>query len=534
MPVGVTSIDVELVGGRGGRSAFEIGGLGDRVTGTLPVSAGATLYVRVGGNGSYTAGGYNGGGAPGTVSGLSRESGGGGATDVRTSAALESRLAVAGGGGGAALTARGGDAEQAGTDAPGEPGSAGGAGTQSSGGAGGISNWYNSGAAGVLGMGGAGGSFLSPGAIAGGSGGGGGYYGGGGGVSNGSGSGGGGSSLVPAGGSRAPVDSVAVASITYEVPIATIVASAPDAPALQSTGVSATAYASSGGHSAPVTSKIAAVSAVSALSAGGQPSDVTCATVSGVTSCVSTRAGQYTLRATFGAWSSAIAEFPLEFTSLTQTIDFAGGTLNVQQPTQLAATSTSGLPVSYSLSSGPCTLAGSTLLANDVGTCSVTSVQVGSNPYLAAPSVTRAFTVAPVTLVASTDPAALTATAGSVYRFPVELQNMQGNPVSPQPVIDYSFAPGCSFGSNNIATEAGSCKVTATVRGSATLTTTFTVRVVAAPQPPAQPDRVTPALPNTGQVEGAAGAMTVAAALALIVLGAGLIVLRRKSGSASS
>ena len=202
----------------------------------------------------------------------------------------------------------------------------------------------------------------------------------------------------------------------------------------------------------------------------------------------------------------------------------------MQQPTQLTATASSGLPVSYTLDSGPCTLQGSLLTANGNGSCNVTASQTGGNPYTAAQNVTRTFDVTPVHLVVSTDPAALTATAGVAYTFPVELQNEQGVPVTPWPTIDYSFGPECDFNSGHIATRAGECDVTATVRGSTTLTTTFTVTVIAATQPAMPPAEKPTGLSNTGQAEGT-GAMTAAAALALIVLGAALILVRRKTGS---
>ncbi len=304
---------------------------------------------------------------------------------------------------------------------------------------------------------------------------GGGFYCGGG-LSNDYGSGAGGSSLVPAGGSRTTSNDAPAAHIAYQVPVTAVAASTPQAPALQSTSFTATASTGLPGHSASATEKIASVSIVGALAPEAQASDVSCI----VATCTSTKAGWYTAQVSFGNWWPSTLYADLGFTQLGQTIDFATSTLNVQQPTLLTATATSGLPVSYTLDSGPCTLQGSTLTANDNGSCSVTASQAGGNPYTAAQNVTRTFDVTPVALIASTDPAALTATAGVAYAFPVVLQDAQGAPVSPQPVIDYSFEPGCGFNSDRIATRAGSCEVTATVRGSTSLTTTFTVDVVAA------------------------------------------------------
>ena len=211
VPVGVTSIRVEAIGGKGGdvlASPFflftQTGGYGAVVSGSLPVTPGQALYVYVAGNGEHAhelgepaAGGANGGGGttfnplPGGGAG-----GGGGASDVRTIAAptsgsqtasLESRLLVAAGGGGAAVVGsapsgqgNGGNAGQAapsGTPGtPAQPGTANANGT-GAGGAGGTG--LTSGQPGTLGEGGAGGSdccFQ-------GAGGGAGLYGGGGGAS---------------------------------------------------------------------------------------------------------------------------------------------------------------------------------------------------------------------------------------------------------------------------------------------------------------------------------------------------------------
>jgi len=107
VPTGVTSILVDLRGAQGGRgydisSAYSEGGLGGRVTAVMPVTAGQTLNIYVGGTGANgvntvtTNGGYNGGG-----SGYFYGGGGGGGTDIRIGGtAVGNRVIVAGGGGG--------------------------------------------------------------------------------------------------------------------------------------------------------------------------------------------------------------------------------------------------------------------------------------------------------------------------------------------------------------------------------------------------------------------------------------------------
>jgi len=108
VPAGVTAITVDMRGGQGGQGyntqvGYSDGGNGGRVVATLPVTAGQTLSLYVGGAGAHGnsgtgtfAGGYNGGGI-----GYYRAGGGGGSTDIRVGGtALSNRVMVAGGGGG--------------------------------------------------------------------------------------------------------------------------------------------------------------------------------------------------------------------------------------------------------------------------------------------------------------------------------------------------------------------------------------------------------------------------------------------------
>lgn len=230
VPADVFSVHVTAVGAAGGGLRPGLGGTADA---TIPVTPGETLYVEVGGVGTPSAGGFNGGGAPGTGS-TGNDGGGGGASDVRTVAcgvatpcsgpSLSSRLVIAGGGGGSGAQgaqatgiAPGGDAGSAGSTggnatAGVDGGGGGGAGT-SSGGAGGPGGAGPGGTAGTaggigtLGTGGGGGGETAGSGNSVGGGGGGGYFGGGGGGGGGvkvgdqaaGGGGGGGSSLAPGG-----------------------------------------------------------------------------------------------------------------------------------------------------------------------------------------------------------------------------------------------------------------------------------------------------------------------------------------------
>jgi hypothetical protein len=105
VPAGVTRVDVVAVGGQGADSAAHVGGRAARITGTIDVAPGETLYAVVGTSASGSTPGANGGGAAGPGC-PSSPGAGGGASDVRTiplgePGSDESRIVVAGGGGGA-------------------------------------------------------------------------------------------------------------------------------------------------------------------------------------------------------------------------------------------------------------------------------------------------------------------------------------------------------------------------------------------------------------------------------------------------
>lgn len=223
VPAGVTSIEVTAIGGHGANLSSASPGRAATVTGTITVTPGSLLFIRVGGNGSGTAPAFNGGGDGGN--GAAR---GGGGSDVRTisgndTAGLNSRLIVAGGGGGSgAFDAPGGNAGSDGSGSAALGCEGGEAGTATEGGNPGDGF---AGSAGVLGFGGAGSSNTS-GQLGGG--GGGGLYGGGGGGATDAGGcgggGGGGSSLVPTGGSfaLAPSGSTPSVTLTYDAAPTTV------------------------------------------------------------------------------------------------------------------------------------------------------------------------------------------------------------------------------------------------------------------------------------------------------------------------
>lgn len=87
-----------------------------------------------------------------------------------------------------------------------------------------------------------------------------------------------------------------------------------------------------------------------------------------------------------------------------QTITFAApGAQTVGVPATLTATTTSGLPVSFSsASSSVCTVSGNTLTSVAAGTCTISADQSGNTTYAAAATVTRTVTVTAVAPTATT------------------------------------------------------------------------------------------------------------------------------------
>ena len=127
-----------------------------------------------------------------------------------------------------------------------------------------------------------------------------------------------------------------------------------------------------------------------------------------------------------------------------QTISFAAlpNVTYPVSPVTLAATASSGLAVSYSVT-GPASVAGSTLTVTGAGTVAVTASQAGNATYGAASPVMRSFTVAPV---------ALTVTANDVSRGYDE----------PNPAFSVSFTGFVNGDSAGVVSGAASLTTTAT------------------------------------------------------------------------
>lgn len=387
VPAGVTSINVVATGAGGGGGYGQAGGRGGVVTTTLPVTSGQVLALTVGGHGGGSAGGGG---------------GGGGSTNIDAGSA--DQIIAGGGGGGAGGGGVGGDGNGGnggnagngnrplggvgGNNGVGGAGGAGGAGPGIAGGSG------NGGPGGLGGTGGSAGAGTGSGAGAQGAGGtgcwcgsGGGGYGGGG--SGGQGSfddagGGGGGSTGPtgavftlasnAGPNRSNGGDGSIA-ITYTLAAPNPVSLLPTsgtlagntAVTITGTGFQTGATVAIGGTSC---SSVAVVSGTS----------ITCTTgahAAGAVNVVVTNTDAQT-----GTLASGYAYNLLPQATLTAS---GMGAIEQNSTATLSTTGGSGTgAVTYALSSGPCTLIGSTLTGAGVGICLVVATKAADANYLVA------------------------------------------------------------------------------------------------------------------------------------------------------
>jgi Bacterial Ig-like domain/PKD domain len=120
------------------------------------------------------------------------------------------------------------------------------------------------------------------------------------------------------------------------------------------------------------------------------------ATVSGSTLTL-TGSGTVTVQAaqignvTYAAAASATQTFSTSKASQTITFADIGKQFMSNPSVQLTATASSGLPVSYSVVSGPATVSGSTLTLTGIGTVNVQATQEGNLTYAAATAVDKTF-----------------------------------------------------------------------------------------------------------------------------------------------
>ncbi len=99
--------------------------------------------------------------------------------------------------------------------------------------------------------------------------------------------------------------------------------------------------------------------------------------------------------ANYNAATAATQSFVAGKASQTITFTAIPNKVSGDAPFAIAASATSGLPVSFRVVSGPATLLGNTVTVNGLGTVVIEAVQAGNATYNAAAPVSRTFTVTP-------------------------------------------------------------------------------------------------------------------------------------------
>lgn len=491
VPAGVTEISVSAIGGRGGDTYSHLahpdanrtlGARGGLVSGTLSVTPGQVLHVRVGGNGGLAdmyaggnrpiPGGAN-GGQPGTPTDGAPSSGSGGASDIRSGGTtLSHRILVAGGGGGNAAGLRGGAA-----DAPGgvfngastfmcASSTAAGAGTVTAGGAGATATNCRGGSKllpgepGTFGQGGAaGGPTTADGSeFAAGAPGGGGYYGGGGGTSWTWGSGAGGSNYASpvvrnylkglAAQNAEPAVTISYLPEISEIAFDPIAAAPAD-------GRNVTVRFSVLGPEGPVANAVPTLALTAGTLVSGPTHQGNGVFTAQVRAPLAPAAGTVTATA-LGVSGTA----DLTFTQRSQSITTAAPPsapiyVNTSWDSRAAATSRLAVTGTHS---GACVLGAGLVSFTQAGTCTLTFTQAGNAVWAPASPEVRTFTVVRRPQVITFAPN----TSGQVGQT-VALQAVGGGSGMP---VTFAASGACSLESTTLRlTKAGDCVVTASQGG---------------------------------------------------------------------
>ncbi len=121
---------------------------------------------------------------------------------------------------------------------------------------------------------------------------------------------------------------------------------------------------------------------------------------------VQTGGTSYTLSNIQASHSVQVTFTYVQPTKLDQTINFPAlaNKTYADPPFSVTATASSGLPVAFSIASGPATTSGSTVTITGPGTVVVRASQVGNASYNAAPDVDQTFTVAKANQIITFNP----------------------------------------------------------------------------------------------------------------------------------
>jgi hypothetical protein len=177
------------------------------------------------------------------------------------------------------------------------------------------------------------------------------------------------------------------------------------------------------------------------------------------TATITSPAGTYPIAVAQGTLAAANYTFTFVPGTLTvtggaaQTITFPnpGTQINGVAPITLTASSTSGLAITYAVTSGPATVSGSTLTITGTGSVTVQATQAGNGAYAAAPPVSVTFAVnsADFTFNASGGTAAVTSQTvqpGSPATYTVQVSPASGSTFNAKVVFTLTGLPaGATF-----------------------------------------------------------------------------------------
>jgi uncharacterized protein (TIGR03437 family) len=171
--------------------------------------------------------------------------------------------------------------------------------------------------------------------------------------------------------------------------------------------------------------------------------------------------GTCTIQATQAGDVTYLAATPVsqsfQVLALGQTISFGALANQVvgAAPFQIAATASSGLPVSFaSLTTYVCTVSGSTVTVAAAGICTIQATQAGNADYAAAASVNRCFTVAAAAI------SGVGVSGGGVNIAQNSWVSVYGVNLAPASVGGLTWSSAPSFASGQMPTSLGGVSVT--------------------------------------------------------------------------
>ncbi len=206
------------------------------------------------------------------------------------------------------------------------------------------------------------------------------------------------------------------------------------------------------------------------------------------TNCSGAASGNYSIRYVPGTLSVSVSKPQQTITFVQPATPVTYGASAIP----LVASSTSGLPVSFTVTAGACAVSGNSINLVGAGACSITAIQDGNVNYAAAQSVTRSITVSPATLV-------ITASSATVnYGDPVPIitpsfsgfvNGDNSGSLATAPTCTTSYTPTSTVGSTTPTNCSGAASGNYSIRY---VPGTLSVSVTKSPQSIAFPEPATP------------------------------------------